>query len=117
MLIDDAAPGWSPWLPFPDPRVGGILRAPFGPGVYELRLAQPDGSPVLVGIGANLSARMASLLPRPLRCGTRNATDKRDFVLANLLQLEYRTLACVTKEDAVGVEQGMLRGGGYRLNR
>lgn len=58
-LDDDLHPPWSPWRPFPDPRTGGLLQAPFGPGIYELRLAPPDGALVLVGIGANLAARMS----------------------------------------------------------
>ena len=31
------APDWSDWRDFPDPRSFGILVAPFGPGVYEMR--------------------------------------------------------------------------------
>lgn len=84
--------------PFSDPRVGGILHAPIGPGVYELQQAPPDGSLVLVGMGSKDAARMSSLLPIPLGCGNRNAADKRSYVLVNLGTIEHRALACATKE-------------------
>lgn len=28
---------WSQWLPFPDPSQKGVICAPFGPGVYQLK--------------------------------------------------------------------------------
>ena len=39
---------WSRWQPFPDPRLGGYLSAPFGLGVYELR-NRKSGELVLYG--------------------------------------------------------------------
>ncbi|MGI4794431.1 MAG: hypothetical protein ACRYG8_10225 [Janthinobacterium lividum] len=114
---DDLHLSWSPWRPFPDPRTRGVLQAPFGPGVYELRLAPPNGALVLVGIGANLAARMSSLLPVPLGCGTRSAADKRAYVLDHLNDMEYRTLACTTRDEAALLEGRLLGGGGYRFNR
>lgn len=94
--------GWSDWQPFPDPRECDYLHAPFGPGVYELRLRNGQG--VLFGIGGNVAQRFSSLLPAPLGSGTRNNSDKRDYVLKHLHYIEYRTMACQTTKDARAVE-------------
>lgn len=74
-------PTWTPWRPFPDPRTGGILHAPIGPGVYDLRRISTR-EPVLFGIGARCAHRMTSLLPAPFGCGTRNNQNKRKYLLA-----------------------------------
>jgi hypothetical protein len=90
-------PGWSAWRKFPDPRERGILVAPFGPGCYELR----NGNQlVLYGMGGNVAQRMTSLLPEGFGCGTRNNSQKREYVLSHLATIEYRTLASATKDDA-----------------
>lgn len=90
---------WSEWRPFPDPREGGYLIAPFGPGVYELR-HHSTGQGILFGEGGNLAARMSSLLPEPLGCGTRRNEGKRRHVLEHLADVEYRTMATDSREDA-----------------
>ncbi len=71
---------WSTWRSFPDPRKGGYLCAPFGPGVYELRNSS-TGESVLSGSGKNLAYRMSSLLPKPHGAGARNNEEKRKHVL------------------------------------
>ena len=83
---------WSEWSPFPDPRNRGILSAPFGPGLYQLRNLE-TGEYVLFGKGNNLANRMTSLLPPPYGQGTRNNTKKQDYVFTNLSNIQYRTLA------------------------
>lgn len=93
---------WSGWRRFPDPRCEGFLVAPFGPGCYELR---NGGQLVLVGIGNNVAYRMSSLLPKPLGRGTRNNAAKRDYVLAHLGEIEYRTLACGSRREAAQLER------------
>jgi hypothetical protein len=93
---------WSEWLLFPDPRNQGILVAPFGPGCYDLR---NGNQAVTFGMGRNVAARMSSLLPPPLGCGTRNNEDKRDYIHLNLGNIEYRTLACKTLEEAAAEER------------
>ena len=87
--VSPVAGEWSTWAPFPDPRHGAFLNAPFGVGMYELRRT-PDVGYVLRGIGANCASRMSSLLPAPFGCGTRNNSAKREYVLANLASIEYR---------------------------
>ena len=82
---------WSQWLPFPDPKDQGILMAPFGPGLYQLRNTE-TGEYVLFGKGKNLAYRMTSLLPLPFGQGTRNNNHKREYVLKNLINIKYRTV-------------------------
>ena len=87
---------------FPDPRKCGILHAPFGPGCYELRKKEQG---VLFGYGRNVAMRMSSLLPKGLGCGTRNNSGKRQYVIENLSEIEYRTLACLSTQEAKNEEQ------------
>lgn len=97
---------WSEWRPFPDPRHRGVLMAPYGPGCYELRHIS-NGQKVLFGMGGHVAARLSSLLPEPLGTGRRNNKGKRDHCLEHLADLEYRTLACLTREDAEEAERGL----------
>ena len=98
---------WSRWYPFPDPKAGGYLNAPFGPGVYELR-HRVNGNLILYGMSKNVSARMSSLLPNPLGTGNRDNDEKREFVTKHLNNIDYRTLACVDT-DTAAVEERKLR--------
>ena len=95
---------WSDWRAFPDPRHKGILVAPFGPGCYEVR-HRGTGSLVLFGTAGHTAQRITSLLPEPHGAGTRINTAKRRYCLENIEDLEYRTLACATKEDAARAER------------
>lgn len=97
---------WQKWAPFPDPRTGGYLSAPFGPGVYEMR-NRATGELVLVGISKNVARRMSSLVPGPLGSGTRKNTRKRLYVLNCLSDLDYRTKACDNRGDAEIIERSL----------
>ena len=88
---------WSEWKPFPDPRKGEYLHAPYGFGVYQLRNIKTKEF-VLFGKSNNLAFKMSCLLPKPLGQGTRKNEDKRTYVLKNLSYIEYRTLAFFKKE-------------------
>ena len=93
---------WSEWRRFPDPEKGGVLIAPFGPGCYNLR----HGSQlVLFGMAGHVASRMTSLLPEPQGKGTRNNSEKRDYVFKHLAEIEYQTLACPTRDDAKAAER------------
>lgn len=94
---------WTEWASFPDPRKKEFICAPMGPGVYELR-RKDTGELVLRGSGKNCAYRMTSLLPAPLGQGTRKNLVKRDYVLANLIQLEYHCCACTTEPEARTLE-------------
>jgi hypothetical protein len=110
--LEVAPDGWSPWRPFPDPRRCGALVAPLGPGVYELRLAATQEG-VLTGSGKNCAYRMTSLLAAPLGQGTRRNEKKKSFVLERMAELEYRTRAFASEEDAEQFESQLLRSGQY----
>ena len=103
---------WSEWRFFPDPRKGEALVAPLGAGCYDLRLGDEK---ILFGRGGHLALRMTSLLPRPEGTGTRNNTDKRAFVLANLGRIEYRTIAFTQIEDSRKCEAELKATGSYRF--
>ena len=94
---------WSRWAPFPDPRKQQFFRAPFGPGVYELR-RQKTEKPVLVGFGINCAHRMTSLLPAPYGQGTRDNKGKRKYVLRYIRTIEYRCAACIDESSARALE-------------
>jgi hypothetical protein len=98
---------WSEWRQFPDPRKGEVLVAPFGPGCYDLRNRQSSES-ILCGMGDHLAQRMSSLLPQPYGCGTRDNAAKRDYVLANLGDVVYRTTATATKTESLDIERQLL---------
>jgi hypothetical protein len=95
---------WTDWMPFPDPRKGGFIYAPFGPGVYELRRCD-TGELILLGKGKNCALRMTSLLPSPFGQGTRDNSEKREYVLANIDLVEYRCCACLTESGAFEAEK------------
>jgi hypothetical protein len=97
---------WTEWRPFPDPRQCEYLYAPFGPGVYELRNHR-TGQHVLFGRGENVAYRMSSLLPSPLGHGTRNNADKRQYVLQHLPDIEYRTMACASRQETLEFEAAL----------
>jgi hypothetical protein len=94
---------FTEWRRFPDPRKGELLIAPFGPGCYELRRSD-KAQLVLFGKGGHVASRMSSLLPSPWGAGTRNNTGKRSYIWNHLAVIEYRTIACATKEDAAKFE-------------
>ena len=95
--------GWTNWQSFPDPTKGDYLHAPFGPGVYQLRNNKANMY-VYCGEGKNTAYRMSSLLPSPLGQGTRNNNELREYVIANLKHITYRTLHCSTKAEAKSME-------------
>ena len=97
---------WSRWRPFPNPKTGGYLSAPFGPGVYQLR-NRKTGELVLFGEGKNVAHRMSSLLPQPLGTPERKNEQKKEYVLDNLDNIEYRAKAYGSKDEAKKEERSM----------
>lgn len=57
--------------------------------------------------------RMTSLLPKPWGSGTRNNSDKREYVQENIDDIEYRTMACDSREQAAAVEREIKRDHGH----
>ena len=108
---------WSAWHRFPDPATGGILHAPIGPGCYELRNTTTDQL-VLFGMSKAVAARMTSLLPAPNGVGGRRNDKKRAYVREHRGVVEYRTLACASRDEAEEVEERMKRSGkGYLFEK
>lgn len=89
---------WSEWRNFPDPRKGDYLIAPLGYGLYQLKNIKSNEF-ILFGIGNNCAYRFSSLLPRPYGQGTRNNNFKRDYVLENISNIQYRTISFLSKEN------------------
>jgi hypothetical protein len=88
---------WSEWRPFPDPRKEGILNAPYGCGLYQLKDVKSKEY-ILFGVGKNCAFRMSSLLPKPYGQGTRNNEMKRQYVFDNIESILYRTLSFLTEK-------------------
>ncbi len=109
-----AMKGWNRWQRLPDPRVGGYLSAPFGPGIYQLRNCS-TGELILCGHSKNLAMRMSSILPAPLGTGTRKNCDKRQYVLNHLGEVEYRTMACTDKQAALIAERQLRSSNKFRF--
>jgi hypothetical protein len=92
---------WSQWRNFPHPKRRGYLIAPFGPGCYQLRNGDKL---VLFGESGHVAHRMSTLLPEGYGAGGRKNKGKRAYVLKNINAIEYRTLACGTKNEALKVQ-------------
>jgi hypothetical protein len=95
---------WSEWGRFPDPRKGEYLVAPFGYGVYQLKNSKINEF-TLFGSGNNLAYRMSSLLPKPFGQGTRRNEVKREYVLNNIENIEYRTVAFTSEKEMKDCER------------
>lgn len=94
---------WSEWKRFPNPDKGEYLYAPFGHGVYQLRLISTEEY-ILFGRGKNVAYRMSSLLPAPKGQGTRNNKGKKSYVLENIENIEYRTIAFKEEISTIAFE-------------
>ena len=99
---------WSEWKPFPDPRKEGILIAPYGCGLYQLRDIKAQEY-VLFGVGKNCAYRMSSLLPKRFGQGTRNNETKRQYVLDNIKSMIYRTISFTNEIEMKDVETELRR--------
>ena len=95
---------WTEWKPFPDPRKGEYLTAPFGFGIYQLENRKTNEF-IIFGKGNNCAHRMSSLLPRPLGASGRNAEDKKEYVHDNLADIEYRTAYFLDEGEMLKVEK------------
>jgi hypothetical protein len=94
---------WSEWKRYPKAVRGEQLEAPIGPGIYEVRYAS-SGALFAFGAVDNLAQALASL-----------ATGPKSFVSwfgrrdpAALPDLEYRTCATATREDAKVAAERMI---------
>jgi len=92
---------WSEWKRYPRAVRGEQLEAPIGPGIYEVRYAS-SGALFAFGAVDNLAQALASLsAPKSFISwfGRREAA---------LPDLEYRTWATATREDAKVAAERMI---------
>ena len=106
---------WTDFSPFPTSNKLGYLHAPFGAGVYEL-INNRTNELVYVGEGGNVAYRMSSLLPIPYGAGTRNNIKLRNYILNNLDNINYRTIACLDKATAKEIQDNMITKNKYLFN-
>ncbi len=90
---------WTDWQNFPDPRSGGRLDAPIGPGVYEVR-DNTTNAMVAFGSSSSVARDLSKLLPGAPRSLFGGLFSKMPSV--PLENLEYRTWAAATLADAHG---------------
>jgi hypothetical protein len=89
---------WTTWKSFPNPRQGGQLEAPIGPGVYEVRDASSNAM-VAFGHSGSVARDLAKLLPGAPR-GLFTTLFVRAATSVPLEDLEYRTWPAATLQDA-----------------
>lgn len=94
---------WTNWKPMPSPPDCKNIEGPEGPGVYQIRNIKTDQL-IQFGNGIECQKRMKSLFPPPYGSGTRNNSDKRDYILKNWMNLAYRTYPADTREEAARIE-------------
>lgn len=95
---------WSNWKKMPAPEICREIEGPEDCGVYQIR-NRKTGQFIQFGESQNCRTRMKSFFPKPFGTGTRNNEAKRNYVLENWQQLEYRTCATATKQEAVAIDR------------
>jgi hypothetical protein len=88
---------WSTWKSFPNPRLGGQLEAPIGPGVYEVRDSASNAM-VAFACSSSVARDLARLLPGAPRGLIASLFGKAPVI--EFENLEYRTWAAATIADA-----------------
>ena len=94
---------WTNWKALPAPESCRKIEGPLGPGAYQVRNKKTDQF-ILFGIGIRCQERMQSLFPKPHGKGTKNNENKRNFILKNLQDLDFRTIQTETKSDVKKIE-------------
>jgi hypothetical protein len=87
---------WSTWKRFPDGNGGGIIEAPTGPGVYEVRHSL-TGRVVAFGSAGSVAEALSELRLNG-GSGLFARLFRRQLPPARVADLEYRT--CVTGSRA-----------------
>lgn len=104
------------WIKMPAPENCRDIKATEGPGMYLVRNIV-TGEKVLFGIGESVQKRMKSLFPKPYGTGTRNASDKREYILMNYKDLEYQVWETKTREHASILEKAIKSHKDHMFNR
>ncbi len=106
---------WTNWKELPSPDRCRGIEAPYGAGVYQLRNSKTDEL-VLFGLSVSCRKRMKSLYPKPYGIGTRNNSDKREYVLNNWKNIQYRTLSTTDREEAKLIEDQIKQNNNHIFN-
>ena len=107
---------WTNWIKFPAPEKIRDIRGPAGPGVYQVK-NEKTGELILFGIGGECQKRMQSLMPAPWGTGTRNASDKRQYIYDNYKDLVYRFIKTDTRKEAADIERAIKAQNNHLFNR
>ena len=89
---------WSSWARFPDVDSGCALKAPTGPGVYEVRHTV-SGRTVAFGWTGNVARALSQLKARGV-AGVFARLFGKAALVRRLADLEYRTCASSSRSEA-----------------
>ena len=89
---------WSAWKRFPDAHSGGVVEAPIGPGVYEVRHTM-TGQVVAFGSAHNVANAISELKVNGGASPLARLFGKQPLVSA-VNDLEYRTYATASRAEA-----------------
>jgi hypothetical protein len=89
---------WSGWKRFPDAHGGGLVEAPIGPGVYEVRHTL-TGQVVAFGHARNVANAIGDLKVNG-GVGTFARLFGRAPLVSKVNDLEYRTYAAASRAEA-----------------
>ena len=95
--------GWTSWKAMPSPQNCRMIEGPPGSGIYQIK-NKVTGQLIQFGIGVECQYRMKSLFPAPHGTGKRNNSNKRQYILDNWKDLEFRTYATDTRPEAKQIE-------------
>jgi hypothetical protein len=89
---------WSAWKRFPDAQLGGVVEAPIGPGVYEVRHTH-TGRVVAFGSANNVANAISELKVNGGISAFQRFFGKQPLV-SHVHDLEYRTYAAASRAEA-----------------
>lgn len=95
---------WTNWKSMPTPQSCRNIEGPKGAGLYQIRNIKTNEL-VLFGIGKKCQSRMRSLFPEPFGTSGRSNYSKRNYILENWQNLEYRTMETENRTSAETVEK------------
>lgn len=89
---------WSGWKRFPDAQRGGVVEAPIGPGVYEVRHTL-TGRVVAFGSTPNVANAISELKVNGGLSPLQRLFGRQPLV-SRVNDLEYRTYATASRAEA-----------------
>lgn len=89
---------WSSWKHFPDAYNGGLVEAPIGPGVYEVRHSL-TGRVIAFGPSAHVAQALSELRVNG-GVGLFGRLLGKEPLVSRVADLEYRTCAATSRAQA-----------------